>query len=397
MGLINQPYINNIGRLLIDNLYHKEFNEFSFIAAYAKKSGVLRLLPYLIAFRAKGGTITAVIGIDQYNTSFEALKLLLGACNRLYIFHSESATQTFHPKVYMFKNPNQAWFSIGSSNLTGGGLFSNYEVNYYKELDLSRPADQAELVNIESIFPLYTDVTNPCCRMADNALIDNLYASGYIKSESEIQRTIAAGTQRAGTGTRTGTGIERLFGRETFVAPRIAGQETATQTVAQVGTNRIAVHTPHQLQDLTSSVLIRHVPKAGDRSKQVHFNIDIKNNFFYLDFGTTIQLQEIMTDGQPKFIEDRVLVFSKRNRNVRIEVSGAECLDDHYPTNGNRPILLFRRISDTFFTYMLLLEDSQGYNALNQYLLTLPVGKSLAYKITDEATLSTLWANCPLL
>jgi HKD family nuclease len=395
MGLINQPYINNIGRLLIDNLYHREFNEFSFIAAYAKKSGVLRLLPYLNAFRSKGGTITAVIGIDQYNTSFEALKLLLRACNRLYIFHSESLTQTFHPKVYMFKNPNQAWFSIGSSNLTGGGLFSNYEVNYYKELVLSVPNDQDELTNIESIFALYTDLTNPCCRVADDTLIDNLYASGYIKSELEIQRTITTGTQRTGTGTRTGT--ERLFGREIFVAPRIAGQETVTQAGAPEATNRIEIHTPHQLQDLNNTILIRHVPKAGDRSKQVHFNIDIKNNFFYLDFGTTIQLQEIMTDGQPNFIEDRVLVFSERNRNVRIEVSGAECLDDHYPTNGNRPILLFRRISDTFFTYMLLLEDSQGYNAINQYLLTLPVGKSLAYKITDEAMLSTLWANCPLL
>jgi HKD family nuclease len=395
LGIINQPYVNNIGRKLIDNLYQEDFNEFYLIAAYAKKSGVLRLLPYLESFRGRGGTITAIVGIDQFNTSIEALRHLKGVCNNLYIFHSESPTQTFHPKVYLFKNTNKAWFSIGSSNLTGGGLFSNYEVNYYKELQLNIPDQDEELRNISAIFTQYTDITNPCCKVVDDALIDELSASGYIKSELELQRTFIAGAHRTGTGARTGVGAERIFGKEKFGAPRIENQATAAQ--GGIATNRIEVHTPQQLQDLGNTVLMRHVPKAGDRSKQVHFNIDIKDHFFYLDFGTTIQLQEIMADGRSKLIEDRVLVFSESNRNVRIEVSGAERLDEHYPTNGNRPILLFRRISDTFFTYMLLLEDSQGYNSINQYLLTLPVGRSLPYKITDEAKLESLWQDCPLL
>lgn len=56
------------------------------MVAYAKTSGVNRLLPYMRQFKENGGTIKAVVGIDQGNTSYEALISLLSVCNELYIY-----------------------------------------------------------------------------------------------------------------------------------------------------------------------------------------------------------------------------------------------------------------------------------------------------------------------
>ena len=49
-----------------------------------------------LSFKENGGTIKAVVGIDQGNTSYEALISLLSVCNELYIYHSEDFMRTFY-------------------------------------------------------------------------------------------------------------------------------------------------------------------------------------------------------------------------------------------------------------------------------------------------------------
>jgi HKD family nuclease len=131
--VLNQPQDGSIGYVLEETLANNKtngFENFYFLVAYAKRSGVGRLSPFLKKFRDSGGKVTAVVGIDQKQTSFEALEELLFVSDNLFIFHNEIFTRTFHPKFYLFESPNNhAWILVGSSNLTGGGLYGNYEIN----------------------------------------------------------------------------------------------------------------------------------------------------------------------------------------------------------------------------------------------------------------------------
>jgi len=92
--IINQPFIDALGFKLIDRLRSDVYSNFYFIVAYAKTSGVNRLLPYMQQFKATGGKIFGIIGIDQNNTSYEALVSLYGICDELYVYHSEGLMRT---------------------------------------------------------------------------------------------------------------------------------------------------------------------------------------------------------------------------------------------------------------------------------------------------------------
>lgn len=109
--------------------------------------------------------------------------------------------------------------------------------------------------------------------------------------------------------------------------------------------------------------MIRLVPKAGNRSKQVHFTKFLLENYFCLEAGDTVLMQEILPNGTPQEIEHRQVVLSQRNKNVKIELAGASILDDEYPTNEEtRPVLKILRINPSLFIYMVLLPNNQGYD-----------------------------------
>lgn len=146
-----------------------------------------------------------------------------------------------------------------------------------------------------------------------------------------------------------------------------------------------------------NTYLIRLVPRAGDRSKQVHFTVDILEKYFCLKPGDGILVQEMLASGAVGEIEHRQVVFSQRNRNVKIELAGASMLDTNYPANPEtRPVLILKRVNANLFVYMILLADNEGYDAINARLKALPTGRSLPYEIIDESTMFSLWDNCPI-
>ena len=128
MKIINQPHASSIGvrlKEILEDNKRFDYETFYFIVAYVNEGGVSLLKPSLEKFRTSGGHIKAVVGIDQGNTTAQGLKLLLPLCDELYVYHSASPVQTFHPKVYVFESGEKAIVFIGSSNLTTGGLFTN--------------------------------------------------------------------------------------------------------------------------------------------------------------------------------------------------------------------------------------------------------------------------------
>ncbi|MDD5163762.1 MAG: phospholipase D family protein [Candidatus ainarchaeum sp.] len=218
--LIDQPRNKKAGEKLAEllNLPQTDsFDTFYFMAAYVKKSGVIRLQPYLQRFRQSGGHIKGIVGIDQKNTSQQGLQMLLPLCDELYVYHSESITQTFHPKIYFFeKNNLRAIVIVGSSNLTAGGLYTNYEINCQYDFDLTNQEQLTEYSKYKSIFSSYSSATSPCCKCLSPELLNRLIQKNYLGNE-EVE-------SGAGYGSRfesQSAGKEPIFGSESFRPPPV--------------------------------------------------------------------------------------------------------------------------------------------------------------------------------
>lgn len=231
MKIINQPREELIGEELQNFLVNRDendFGSFNFLVAYVKRSGVVRIKPYLERFREDGGQIIGVVGIDQRNTSFEALEMLLPLCDEIYVYHSESLMQTFHPKVYFFeKEGEEAVVFVGSNNLTAGGLYSNYEIASLHEYDLTDEEDAEEFTKLKSAFNSYSDTSSECCKRLSSELLQQLKEDGYLSTEQEIIRRLT-------TPTTDSSSRSRIFGSEVFRPPRVEGGEEITEGISEV-------------------------------------------------------------------------------------------------------------------------------------------------------------------
>ena len=208
MDVIIQPYVAKLGKRLIEDLASGKYNRFLFSVAYAKISGVDILYDHLLSFRASGGTVVASIGIDQKNTSFEALRAILSLSDNLYVFHNRSLASTFHPKVYILSGEKSGKIYVGSNNLTKGGLYTNYEAACCEEYDLTVPASAESFANIVRSFgDFWREGT--CCKPATDDLIQELYDRHLLCSESEISVI-----SRKGRVSKSKAFEEEIFGTE---------------------------------------------------------------------------------------------------------------------------------------------------------------------------------------
>lgn len=380
---VNQPYDLQLGPNLIAEMNSNSYTSLSFIVAYAKLSGINRLEPSMKSFKSKGGKIKCVVGIDQKNTTYDALLKLLSLTDELYVFHSEVFTQTFHPKCYWLSSENNLWFAVGSNNLTSGGLFSNYEMSFCSHTTGSEAEEQ--LSHLDHILESYSDKDSTCVKLMTKELLEELLQNGYVEKEIEQRKRSASEREK-----RTG---KKIFGSESFTAPssNVKKSKSKPPKSASSKTTATTIQIPKEY-------LIRQVPKAGGRSKQVHFTIDLLNNYFMLNRGDSIIVQEMHADGSVSEIEKHQVVLSSRNHNVKIEMNGCSILDTNYPTDPNkRPILVVKHISSNMFTYTLLMSGDDGYDAINTRLSSLPKGRSLPSEVIDELTMFDLWPNCPII
>jgi hypothetical protein len=81
---------------------------------------------------------------------------------------------------------------VGSSNLTVGGLYTNYEANLGLEFDLTSPADRQTYGRILSIFANARDVTSGNTLRLDAVTIEQLAQSGAIGDEARTRIRRAA-------------------------------------------------------------------------------------------------------------------------------------------------------------------------------------------------------------
>lgn len=204
MKLMNQPFNGQLGNQLIELLDSPTYHTLNIVVAFAKSSGVLRIKDSLENFRKRGGVVNAYVGVDLGVTSYEALTALLLCTDSLNVVHSEKG-QTFHTKVYQFLGNEKGIIVVGSHNLTGGGLWTNFESSAQISLDMSNSEDVEMLRAQEDYFNSLASLNDSFMPISTSDDVNKLLQNGYIDKEVSQQVRLAKAAAKD-------ENRERLFG-----------------------------------------------------------------------------------------------------------------------------------------------------------------------------------------
>lgn len=198
------------GDRLISELAGGNWDEFRCAVAFAKLSGVQYLDGPLRTFTGSGGRAVVTVGIDQKGTSFEAASQLAAAVQRNgeLVIASDMAIppSTFHPKLYCFLSFDtvgdvaQALVVSGSSNLTEGGLFTNYEFSTAWIPALADQQESAALDDALNALDAWHDTSSGLCVAADAATLLELRRLDLLPSEAQIAAARAAARVASSSG-----------------------------------------------------------------------------------------------------------------------------------------------------------------------------------------------------
>jgi HKD family nuclease len=105
-----------------------------FAVAFLKTSGLNNLIKPFKDFLKTGGQLTVVVGQNFALTEPTALHELRNLfkpfpTSKLFLAKANSATNVFHPKLYLFKSQKDCCVISGSANITKGGLIDNKETS----------------------------------------------------------------------------------------------------------------------------------------------------------------------------------------------------------------------------------------------------------------------------
>lgn len=124
-----------IGRIINQELEHSIDTKIS--VAFLKQTGVKYIEASLLKSLENGGAFEIIAGLDFKTTDPKAMLYFINLSKEnknvhIYCYGDRDENKTdivFHPKIYLFKNRKETSAIIGSSNMTAGGLESNFEVN----------------------------------------------------------------------------------------------------------------------------------------------------------------------------------------------------------------------------------------------------------------------------
>lgn len=175
---------NAIGNLLISFLSQRDFHSFTGISAFASEAGVFGLAEYIQNAKKYFTNLTIIVGVDQDGTSKEALNEILNLEINGYIFY-QTETPIFHPKIYLFEGDQQVKIIIGSSNLTGRGLFVNVESSLLIEFEGDDQEGIVLLKDLKSYYKSLFEFSDPNLFKIDSITISDFTSKNIIPNESD--------------------------------------------------------------------------------------------------------------------------------------------------------------------------------------------------------------------
>lgn len=324
--------------------------------AFATRDGVNHLFDDKVVrdLFDRGGEVDLIVGVDAVTnraTLERMQELERHHVNfRPRVFWNENPG-LFHPKLSDFAlSDGGRILIIGSGNLTPGGLRRNFEA--YTVVTANRD-DDLDASALEQFLHRHLDDI----RTIDDEVLN--------RAAANVMRPLRTGRRRARAPVR----------------------------------RPIRTPTARRQPILPGRVLLAHVPRAGGRWAQVHFNAHVIQHYFRLHPNRLdtqrVYLTHVRPDASRGDVEVRPCVFSQTNKNYKIEVGAASHLA--YP-QGDRPLLIFRERQLRTYDYMLLMPGADGYAALLELSHRLPSpGRGLPRAVTQAAEIAQTWPECPLL
>ncbi len=217
----NQPLAIRFGTEFlrhVDQVDHLEpyWDSLDIAVAWVRASGMAYLSDRLANFLRNGGHVSVIVGIDIQNTTREGLQALLdleahGHCET-FVYHNE-ASGVFHPKLYLFRNDEEARLIVGSNNITQSGLYVNVEAG----LQIDTTVDASVVGQALDALSSWKDTTSRLAVRLDPAFLAQLVSDEYVIDEAR-----ALANMRAARGTRAARPTPPLFGARRVIPPSLA-------------------------------------------------------------------------------------------------------------------------------------------------------------------------------
>lgn len=165
--------------------------------AFLTESGVdqiaAKMAPHVAATSVFGG-------IRNDITSYQGMKALFSAGVSLHAVDTGTRHLLFHPKLYYVRGKDLARLSIGSANLTLGGLNNNIEAGVVLDFDPNDGDDGKFLADLEAQFDgLTTAHPDNIYNIPNMAKLDALLGAGLLVDEDAVP------LPRVTTSTKPGT------------------------------------------------------------------------------------------------------------------------------------------------------------------------------------------------
>lgn len=189
---------NSVGNHLLELLSQKGFNAFTGISAFASEAGVFGLSGHIQSAKQNFKNLTLIVGIDQEGTSKEALEEILNLNINGYIFY-QSEAPIFHPKIYLFEGDKEIKLIVGSSNLTGRGLFTNVESSLLIEFDITDKEGLALLTELKTYYKSLFDYSDANLFKISRTVIDDFIAKGIVPDETVRRKLYSKKSSAGGT------------------------------------------------------------------------------------------------------------------------------------------------------------------------------------------------------
>ena len=176
----------------VGNVVNQELqsaNNVQIAVAFLKYSGVKVIESALRQCLDNGGNVELIAGLDFKTTDPQSIHYFVNLKKqypktKFYCFGDKGENKTdivFHPKIYLFEKGRETTGIVGSTNLTRGGLISNFEVNtIFKE---TKPLYFSQLQAIYNSVKFTDSVFTP----------DEEYLAGY----SDVYRAFLENEDRA--------------------------------------------------------------------------------------------------------------------------------------------------------------------------------------------------------
>ena len=279
----NQPLQIRFGTELNGHLGHPGvgiapyWDSLDIAVAWVRETGVAHLQTSFERFLAHGGSLKMIVGIDLKNTTQEGLQALLdletfGACET-FVYHNEAGS-VFHPKVYLFRNSDEARLIVGSNNLTSAGLFSNVEAGLQLDTQLS---DQV-IGDAMDAMVSWRDLATNLVHRLDGPFLTRLVDEGYVPTEAAVRREMSRTSAKRAKGAK-------LFGSRSYSPPKSpkfhkpAAGQGAVGAAASVAPQPVS---PAPAPSPSGSALLMRLRKASvtDRPTQTQIPMRVVQTFF---------------------------------------------------------------------------------------------------------------------